>query len=480
MAAFVPCLSNFSIRSQKGLKYLAVGPTYREHILFELLAVLAILLGVSCQVIQTDADQFTTESPVTTAEPAGSNQNMLVFPTESATATQLPPSPTASLSELAVISNLPEAAIAINGVQVGRTPYQVALPAGTYSVTASLPALQPWQQEIHLAGGEPLTLTTEFAFSPRVEQILDVCVSEFWWAEDGEAVFYVECKPGPTESSPPRREAGPVWRLEPATGEITQDDDAWPPDWVPRAYQSIVPNTIVSSLISVSPSGQRVVFLEEVVDPSIPTPTIPTDPHELGPTLFEPSYAVHVVLDTETVVELGAIVGFPDRFSWSEDESLVFIPAYTQVAREQDGWLLDLKSMSLTPLAPPEHEDVEGTAFYNASLLPSGQAILYVPDVTTSSYYLWDFETGENSEMGGKMSYYSWLEGSRYLVYSNRAGLFWYDMVTDVIELVIDRQTVPKLYLWSLSPQGDRIVFIQESRDGSRRPGLWLMEFDTE
>lgn len=468
------------LKIYNGLRHLLALPTSNfNHVLL-----LLLMTGffVSCRPFQSEQLDAvrgpTVGANVATTTPAFHELTPAVSAT-SETEHQRTIAPEPTFSELTVNSSKPDAAVLVNGLQVGETPYQGTWPTGMYTVTVKLPGFQPWQSIVHLQATKPVTLTAEFSLEPLLEQVLDVCVKEYWWAEDGRSVYYVGCKQGGTIYSDKINGEWPVWRLDLASGEVSEAEDAWSPTWVPRAFTALVPESVPPWLISVAPSARRVIFLELIEDPSVPTPTPPSDPRELGPVYIEPYHRVYAILDDATVVELGTIYGYPRDFSWSEDEERLFISAEPYAAHKDSGWLVDWQALTLTPMTPPPYGDLQHPEFHNASLLPNGEAIWYRPDVT-EPLRIWNFESGEQRELGKNIGLLGWLEDSRYLLYADVEEFYWYDLGTDSRVQVISGESLPRLRSWQLSPQGDKLLVSQFTSLGAVASGLWLLVLDTK
>lgn len=476
-------LANVAIlKKHHGLRH-SLAPLTSNFSHTFLLLLIAGFFAVSCrpfQPEQLDAVQGPTAGTnLATITPAASELTPTVA-AASETAQQRTATPEPATSVLVIKSSLPDATVLVNGMPVGRTPYQGTWPTGAYTVTAALPGYQPWQSTVHLEAAEPVTLTAEFTFEPHVEHFGDVRVKEYWWAEDGRSVYFVEFKSGDSYDSDKINGEQPVWQVDLTSGEVSEAEDAWSPAWVPRAFTPLVPDSVPPRLIWVAPSGRRVIFFELIEDPSIPTPTVPTDPRELGPGPFSPEYRVQVIFEDGNLLELGAITGFPRTVTWAEDEELVFIAADPLTSREHDGWLVDLQTLTVNPVVPPIGS-LPGTnsGFHNASLLPNGEAILYRPE-GTDPFYVWYFKSGKIVELGRNNLLLGWLEDSRYLLYKNDEGIYWYDLLTDTRELVLGRESLRNIDSWSLSPQGDKLLIVQFSDEGRLLPGIELLELDTE
>lgn len=391
-------------------------------------------------------------------------------------------------SELIINSNPTNALIEISGLFVGYTPYQDSWPSGSYTVTVHLPGFYPREQHVMLQDGEPVTLTVPFAFTPHIEQLLDVCVDTFWWSEDGAAVYYVECRDKVSFTSRSQFEKGPIWRLNIASGTIVEDKEAWPPTWVPKEYQSLVPDSVLpwplTSLLSVSPSTERVLFFEEIVPESTPVPVSTIDSQEFGSSAFQPHYNVYVVLDEQTVVHLGKIQALPDNISWSKDEHIIFITSYAFSAHEEEGWIVNLSDLMMYPVSPPEQSETNHVDFFNASLVPDGDAILYRPHPNELSR-IWYFEEGKKQILSNSLGPYYWIDDTRYLVFIGgldieQLCLCWYDLVEDVSFQILDRATLPYINDAILSPKGDSVIYTQFNDQGRQINGLWLLVLDAE
>lgn len=251
---------------------------------------------------------------------------------------------------------------------------------------------------------------------------------------------------------------------------------------------TLVPETIPPWLISVSPSGQKVLYLEEILpDPSLPTVTPPSDPQDVGPEPFIPKYVVYVILDQETVIELGTINELPDKISWNSNEQRIFIPSYAFSGHEQEGWLIDLMDRSINPLTPPPHSNIEHVDFLNASILPDGRGILYKPNAE-EPYHIWYFDTGEEQTLmppdDVDFGWYCWFSDNRHLIFIGGkaleiVGLFWYDLQTREVVLILDNDDLPPIANRRLSPQGDELIFGQYNSTGGLADGLWLLTLDT-
>jgi hypothetical protein len=447
------------------------------------LLVIYLLLLAGCQ----PKDQSVA---TTTVVPAATTGLTATIPIQLTPVSTLMPTPTrevestVGLSPLTVESNLPNAHIYLNQEEVGRTPYSALWPAGAYTVTAVLPGFHPWQYQLFLDENEPATLAAEFSFEPEIEKLIDHCVQSAWWSDDGNSVYYVRCSPSGTSfrETGQRYEEGPVWRLDLTTREISQVEDAWPPEWVTRLYQDIVPNSIPPWLISVSPSGQRVLYLEEVSQAAQPTlTTTPVAPQDLGPNLTLAYYTLRVVLDRETVLDLGVIDTVPDRISWSQDEQFIFIATSILGLHEHYGWFMDIQTKEVISLVPPVQgiSTGEQIGFMNATLSPDGEAILYLSP-GENHFRLWYFKTGETQELAA-VGYYGWVEPNRYLWFSNQEGFFWYDILMGTIVTVLDETSLPGMWAQRLSPQGDKMLFKQFSLStGDNLNGLWLLTLDSQ
>lgn len=436
--------------------------------------VVYLLLAAGCQ-RQSQPPANVTAIPEAKAEPTATVpvQSTLIF-TPIPTPTEEMES-TVQLSPLTIESNVPDAHIYLNQVDIGRIPYSTLQPTGAYTLTAILPGFHPWQHQFFLDENEPATFTAEFSFEPEIEKLIDSCVQHAWWSDDGDAIYYVHCSPIGTsfQETGQRYEEGPIWRFDLMTNEITQIEDAWPPEWVPRQYQDIVPNSIPHWRISVSPSGQRVLYLEEF---SVNTTSDSSDTQ--APSL--PEFIVHVVLDNETVLNLGLIDSIPERISWSRDEEIIFMSSYAYAPHKHEGWLIELENQQMKALAPPEIDGREHTDFFNATITPNGEAILYRIDVQLP-YLLWYFKSEDERELTARMGWYDWLQDDRYLLFSNSEGVFWYDLANELIIPVLDAGSSPGMDLQRLSPAGDRMLFTKFSlTTGDNLDGLWMLTLDSQ
>ena len=450
---------------------------YRDLLLICMFLAMVGLCTTCQELSSADPDNQSTE----TASPINDITGTSAFtePTGEAVLTSELTSPTTMLT---VTSNLPDAEVYINNVNVGQAPYTGQWTVGTYTITVNLPGFQPWQQFIQLTPSESVTLTANLEFTPQIEQLLDVCVEQFWWAKDEQLIFFVECQPKNDFISLGKRfEEGPIWQLDLITKQISQTETAWPPVWVPKQYQNLVPQTIPPWLISVAPSGERVVFFEEIS----PSPTITattaitsSDSQYTDPQSSLGTYMINMVMDSNIILKLGTINGSPGEISWTENEQVVFISAHPFIIHEEDGWLIDLASedeYQIYPLVLPKAGD-----FHNASILSNGEAILYRASLT-APYTLWYFGNDNFVELNAQIGHREWLKDSRYLIFSNSKGVFWYDLSNDIEITILPHELLPGIAAWQLAPQRNEMLFTQFSlMNGANLDGLWRLVLDTD
>ena len=109
-----------------------------------------------------------------------------------------------------VDSNVSPAAVLVNGVGMGDTPIDVALPAGTYNLVIRKPGFVPYESTVHLQAGGRTDLTASLLRASRP-------VTSKWWfwagalavVATGALVTYVATRPTP--EPPPYDGGGAGW-----------------------------------------------------------------------------------------------------------------------------------------------------------------------------------------------------------------------------------------------------------------------------
>lgn len=438
-------------------------------------AIFALCIQASCS---SSSDQSRTSSTPTTPAPNSSFQTF-VSPENRVTITSTEQFAldmcSHSHGEMFIESNLPVSQVDINGELKGQTPYHVKLPQGDYTVTVRVPGFHAWEETVKLEHCDAVHLKPEFNFNPMVEKILDVCVDHFWWAENGKSFYYQECTDPDTGGFELARGEGPFHAVSLETGELTETYDAWPPYWIPRSYTSMVPESVPGYLVSVSPSGQKVVFLEEF--PMTPQPT----PSEVGMVSSAvPEYILHAIDPLGDHI-LGKINSVPGTISWASDENLVFISSSPFFTSREKGWLIDLKNRTATALTPPPVNSLPTSSFFNASLLPSGDRILFQPELTVPSI-LWEIKDNQVEELEFMIGWREWLANNNYMVFlttSPDSMLLWYDLETATAIPILEGASIPLVDERSISPDGTRLLYKKFSTTGRDINGLWLLTFDS-
>ena len=315
-----------------------------------------------------------------------------------------------------------------------------------------------------------------FSVAPQLEELLD-CVSTAWWAEEGQAIYFVKC---PTFNGPQEG----LWRLDLTTRTVTQIGETPVRPRVPAHLQSLVPDSVRDVFVHLSPSGERIIYLEQL-DPYLnqPTPTPVANSADLGELPIRFEYLVYFIDQDGETVNLGQIEGTPFEISWSRDERLAFMPTTLMDGDVPGGWLVDLKKLTLQEMTPPTYD---GSAislhFCLASLQPNGEAILYRQCfIESAPFLLWNYRTGDIQEIENYGPFYIWLSGNHDLLFSNNKALVWYTFVTgQTVTIMPDANAFFGLAqnIQYLSPQGDRVIF--RRIQNSVPQGLWMMTFEAK
>ena len=417
----------------------------------------SLLIG-ACQTESTIEDKFETENS-----------------TSHVASSPLPPQTisTPTLASLEITSNLPNALVYINGNQVGQTPYSSYWPTDTYNITVSLAGFHPWNQQINLT--EPRELRVDFSFAPRLEQILDIAIDQFWWAENGNAIYYVKCTDtGCNDNKQYEYNSVPIWKLNLVTQESTQATNIWPPTWIPPQYAHLIQETVPNKFIHVSPSGQIVLYFDSINSESPMALSIFDDP---------PIFNIYIIVEGGIIEELGSLSGLPStNISWSEDEQIILIPTERMMPGTYGGWIANLGNNTIYPLTSPIPNESR-INLDGATILPNGHTILFRPHPTlnNNSFYLWNFQENNSPLLPVRFGASTWFENNHYMFANNKEGLFWYDLVNDHAELIISELPgIPRISI--LSPEKDKVLlqFDASGVSGGKILGLWLLTVDTE
>jgi hypothetical protein len=342
-------------------------------------------------------------------------------------------------------------------------------PESTAAPTISPPTVEPSPK-----ANQPESTATPTVPSQMVKQVTTKVVfrGNFWWADD-QTLYYAIGE-----------RASNWWSY------YVQDDIAKALKTPPLQPGSPSPDVLAempegATSISASPSGQKVLYVVELV--STPTP----DPEAAGEPARISIPSELWLLESGTSRRVGAIENCVEAYLWSDDEHFTIAQGWDFTTCQGDIWLANLETLQVRSLVSGEEEWLEVI-----DISPLGQKIL-LRSKTDGRLYILDVDSSQTESLDlAQWAWGNWLDEQHLVVGENsvRGGarwvynMFWlYDTEYHKRVQVLDTDIVSALsgqefaYL-SLSPDRQWLAFVVgDDLLGSLGAGeIWVMQVNPD
>jgi len=304
-------------------------------------------------------------------------------------------------------------------------------------------------------------------------QLTSMRAGKPWWSEDGRKLYFSTIGPDSQR-----------WSIDLATHAVQPAPD------VLSAYRrvisitaSLIPEEVSQYHISVSPSGERVIFPRQVA------PTEPAeefcDGEDCVPIPANDIWVIDVESQQLTQFQMeGKLITMEVSFLWSKDESRVVIgvdPFWATGSDTPTIWIADLSSEIVYPMgAKDEH-------IFHKSISPSGDFVAYglseldsVPN--SCSVYLWSVDSQEERLLPDlPCTPHFWLSDNQTIVFTKEVGrriLFYaYDATAFEQRVIASSAALPTLACrYVLAPDERSVAAVPIAAfDPS---GIWLVKFN--
>jgi hypothetical protein len=317
-------------------------------------------------------------------------------------------------------------------------------------------------------------LGTSTPTSDDAYQLTSMNAGEPWWSKDSRTLYFSTIGPD-----------SQVWSIDLTTNAVHPAPDVLSP--YRRAISltaSLIPAEVFEYNISVSPSGERIIF---------PRPIAPTEPAEEfcdGESCISiPANEIWVVdVENRSLTQLqmeGELTTIEVDFLWSGDESRVVIgvnPFWTTGSDTPTVWIADLSSGRVYPMGYRDER------VFRRSISPNGDFVIYGVEKSGAGAdscegHLWIVDSGEESFLPGlPCTPHFWLSDNRTVVFTNEIGrrvyFFAYDVMTSEQQAIASSATLPTMHCWYVLAPDERSVAAVPIA-AWEPSGIWLVQFDS-